>query len=258
MYIMSDTEKKIGDIATALANITDINNTTDMDALINLSAHQVRLRELYQSMKQLNKLSLEYSQQLPNSKEPPLKWVSSNLDHVKIDENGMLVTHTMGGNVSSLTTAGNILATGRHYWEVEIVNDYAFIGVCSPDVSFEDLIEPVEGAKRTEANSMHFAWFMNTKNGGIRGPGMYEWENIQDGFNRGDRVGILLDLDNGELQFSKISTNDEKIELMQYTNTFSKGWIKGSVVLAVQMNSKDSSVRLHPNTWLSPSHTGQL
>jgi hypothetical protein len=57
--------------------------------------------------------------------------------------------------------------------------------------------------------------------------------------SQGDRVGVLLDLDNGLLRFFKNG--------VQHGPGYPAGSVTGPVVAAVQMVNKDSSVRLLPN-----------
>ena len=55
---------------------------------------------------------------------------------------------------------------------------------------------------------LHFAWTAN----GSRWPGGHDWEGMQDVKQPGDRIGMLLDLDQGSMTVWK---NDEKMGVMQ-------------------------------------------
>jgi hypothetical protein len=58
-------------------------------------------------------------------------------------------------------------------------------------------------------------------------------------YKLGDRVGVLLDLDNGSLRFFKNG--------VQHGPGFPAGSVTGPVVAAVQMANRDISVRLLPS-----------
>jgi hypothetical protein len=58
-------------------------------------------------------------------------------------------------------------------------------------------------------------------------------------YKQGDRVGVLLDLDNGSLRFFKNG--------VQHGPGCPAGSVTGPVVHAVQMYNKDASVRLLPS-----------
>jgi hypothetical protein len=58
-------------------------------------------------------------------------------------------------------------------------------------------------------------------------------------YKQGDRVGLLLDLDNGSLRFFKNG--------VQHGPGYAAGSVTGPVVAAVQMYYEDQSVRLLPN-----------
>jgi hypothetical protein len=68
---------------------------------------------------------------------------------------------------------------------------------------------------------------------------MEEEFNHEDGYLQGDRVGVLLDLDDGSLCFFKNG--------IQHGPGYAAGSVTGPVVAAVQMAYKDSSVRLLPD-----------
>jgi hypothetical protein len=81
-------------------------------------------------------------------------------------------------------------------------------------------------------------WFINACSATL-------WGNDKHGddqagfYDQGDRVGVLLDLNNGSLRFFKNG--------VQHGLGYPAGSVAGPVVAAVQMFEKDGSVRLLPN-----------
>jgi hypothetical protein len=81
-------------------------------------------------------------------------------------------------------------------------------------------------------------WFMYAFNGSLLGNGK-QHDDRAGAYKQGDRVGVLLDLDNGSLRFFKNS--------VQHGPGYPAGSVTGPVVAAVLMYQKDDSVRLLPN-----------
>jgi hypothetical protein len=61
-------------------------------------------------------------------------------------------------------------------------------------------------------------------------------------YKQGDRVGVLLDLDDGSLRFFFFFRNGA-----QHGSGYASGSVTGPVVPAVQMYNTNESVRLLPN-----------
>jgi hypothetical protein len=81
-------------------------------------------------------------------------------------------------------------------------------------------------------------WFIHANNAGLFGNGKYLSDEAGT-YKQGDRVGVLLDLDNGSLRFFKNG--------VQHGPGYAAGSVTGPVVAAVQMYHKDASVRMLPN-----------
>jgi hypothetical protein len=135
-------------------------------------------------------------------------------------------------NRRSLTTTGTEITDGKHYWEVELLSEdlsMIFIGVSRPNL---------------DPRGIHFhdectdGWFMNARHGSLCGNGK-SFNDEAGAYKQGDRVGVLLDLDNGSLRFFKNG--------VEHGSGFPVGSVKGPVVAAVQMRYKDQSVRMLPN-----------
>jgi hypothetical protein len=160
-------------------------------------------------------------------------WRTFPEDRVTLSEDGVVATQT--GGSYSLTTTGTELTAGRHYWEVALLSEYKqdtgciFIGISRPNL---DPKGEYLGRDCTDG------WFIRAASGSLWGNG--KWHTDYAGpYKQGDRVGVLLDLNDGSLRFFKNG--------VQHGPGYAAGSVAGPVVAAVQMHYKDSSVRLLPN-----------
>jgi hypothetical protein len=133
----------------------------------------------------------------------------------------------------SLTTTGIELTEGKHYWEVELMsrdNRMNVVGISRPNLN--------PAGRYYHGSGCTDGWFIHAYDGALYG-------NVEQGNNAGgykqpgDRVGVLLDLDNGSLRFFKNGVH--------HGPGFPAGSVTGPVVAAVQMFSEDDRVRLLPN-----------
>jgi hypothetical protein len=163
-------------------------------------------------------------------KETPLLWRTVAEGRVTVSEGGAVATQHIPGH--SLTTTGTELTEGRHYWEVELLSKNMggmLIGISRPN------LDPTGGYDDSDCTD---GWFIWGYNGTLCGNGK-NFDNEAGAYKQGDRVGVLLDLDNGLLRFFKNG--------VQHGPGFPAGSVTGPVVAAVQMYTKDDSVRLLPN-----------
>jgi hypothetical protein len=94
------------------------------------------------------------------------------------------------------------MRAGRHYVQFTVVSgDSMFFGVIQPGWD-------VEGG--TSAVTVDGHCFYNTGYG-FRYPDMHSWEGMQTANEEGDRIGLLLDLDQGSMTVYK---NDERLGVM--------------------------------------------
>jgi hypothetical protein len=144
-----------------------------------------------------------------------------------------VATQTKTGGSYSLTTTGTELTEGKHYWEVELLPEQMggiFIGISRPNLNQKG---EYFGKNCTDG------WFISASSGSLWGNGK-AYDDMAGAYKQGDRVSVLLDLDNGSLCFFK---NGE-----QHGPGYAAGSVTGPVlVAAVQMYNKDNSARLLPN-----------
>jgi hypothetical protein len=174
-------------------------------------------------------------------KEAPLLWRTFPEEIVELSEGGAVATQVEaneGRTDYSHITTGVELTEGRHYWEVELLSesrDSIFVGVTRPN------LDP-EGSYMTRNSCC--GWFM-------RGPGVLygNGRDNDDGagyYEQGDRVGVLLDLNNGLLLFFKNG--------VQHGPGYAAGSVTGPVVAAVELGLVDDAVQLHPNVSFPAGH----
>jgi hypothetical protein len=161
----------------------------------------------------------------------PLLWRTFPAGRVTLSEDGAVATQTVNYQ-RSLTSTGIELTEGQHYWEGELLSkdmSNIFIGISRPN------LDPTGEHYQSTCTD---AWFINAHLGSLFGNGK-AYDDGAGGYKQGDRVGVLLDLDNGSLRFFKNG--------VQHGSGYAAGSVTGPVVAAVQMFYKDASVRLLPD-----------
>jgi hypothetical protein len=154
----------------------------------------------------------------------PLLWRTFASDRLKLSEGGMVATQTSTDH--SLTTTGMGITAGRHYWEVEIVRGGFYVGVSRPD------LDP-KATSYTKDNID--GCFMSTFNGTLWGNG--KWNDEEAGYyNNGDRVGVLLDLNDGSILFFKNG--------IQHGPGYPAGSVTGPMAPAVHIRREGPSAKL--------------
>jgi hypothetical protein len=165
-------------------------------------------------------------------------WRTFAEDLVALSEEGAVATLTKGysdlsGYHFSLTTTGVELTKGKHYWEVELLSDpqldSVLIGISRPN------LDPTGD---WSSDTCTDSWFIGAYFGHLYGNGKYA-DDGEGEYEQGDRVGVLLDLDNGSLRFFKNGA--------QHGPGYAAGSVTGPVVAAVQLKCAECSVRLLPN-----------
>jgi hypothetical protein len=163
-------------------------------------------------------------------KDSPLLWRTFAADQVVLSEEGAVATQII--KEWSLTTTGIEFTEGKHYWEVEMLSDdgayVASIGVTRPNLDPKGQLE-LPGQECTDA------WFIGNGEGGLFGNGKYAADEAGR-YDKGDRVGVLLNLDDGSLRFFKNG--------VQHGPGYPAGSVTGPVVAAVQMMNVNESMRL--------------
>jgi hypothetical protein len=123
------------------------------------------------------------------------RWTACGKDIVLSGEG--LVATVANENMLQLVTGGEPMTEGRHYWEVEItkwdVDDNFMIGAVRPGLDHDK--------HHYHTND---AYFIDAHVGGLCGNGKDD-DDEQGKFAKGDRIGVLLDLDEGWLRFYRNS-----------------------------------------------------
>jgi hypothetical protein len=167
-------------------------------------------------------------------KEEPLLWRTFPDEYVKLSEGGTLADQTkdIGGYDEEYphVTTGVELTEGRHYWEVELLSEKIegmFVGITRPN------LDPLGDYTDSDCTD---SWFICALGGSLWGNGKYDSDKAGS-YTQGDRVGVLLDLNNGSLLFFKNG--------VQHGPGYAAGSVTGSVVVATSFTFKNQAVRLH-------------
>jgi hypothetical protein len=184
-------------------------------------------------------------------KEPPLVWRTFAEEHVELSEGGTVATQlknhiTYEGSededifcVFSHVTTGVERTEGRHYWEVELLSKRfggIYVGISRPNLA------PVGDYLFRDCTD---GWFIDASYGALYGNGK-EGNNFANSYDQGDRVGVLLDLNNGSLLFFK---NGE-----QNGPGYTAGSLTGPLVAAVELRVQCDKVRLHADVAFPAGH----
>jgi hypothetical protein len=183
-------------------------------------------------------------------KDSPLLWRTFPEEYVELSEGGTVATQLKShedefdeeGEVLfaySHVTTGSELTEGRHYWEVELLSENMrgiFVGVTRPNL---DAVGDYTLCDCTDG------WFMYTGNGFLWGNGKQDEDGAGD-YKHGDRVGVLLDLNNGSLLFFKNG--------VQHGPGYAAGSVTGPVVAAVEMVFGGNKVRLRADVAFPAGH----
>jgi hypothetical protein len=165
----------------------------------------------------------------------PLLWRTYPSGRVELSKDGKVATQ-VADRKDALVTTGIELTEGRHYWEVqllEVSEPRPCIGVCKPNL---------EKGFHADGNS----WFIGVYFGGLFGNGKDDGDKA-GGYNKGDRVGVLLDLNDGSLLFFRNS--------VQHGPGYPAGSVVGPVVHAATMFFKCQGVKLVEDATWPAGHT---
>jgi hypothetical protein len=186
---------------------------------------------------------LEDGEVLAMAVNDSLVWQTFAEDRVVLSEGGAVVTHN-AETKWSLTTSGVVLTEGRHYWEVELLSEFVmdtYIGVSRPG------LDPKCDYTNTHRGTAS-GWFISARFGNLCASGRVARPSTQHAAvknsatphkgKKGDRVGVLLDLDDGSLQFY---LNDKPNSL------FPAGSVTAPVTHAVNIFKSQTQVRLLPD-----------
>jgi hypothetical protein len=175
-------------------------------------------------------------------KESPLVWRTFSDEYVELSEDGTVATQVKNHEElfkSSHVTTGVELTEGRHYWEVELLSESVggiYVGVTRPNR------DPVGDYLLRDCTD---CCFIAAGNGSLFGNGK-EDSDYAGSYTKGDRVGVLLDLNNGSLLFFKNG--------VQHGPGYAAGSVTGPVVAAVELDAKGSKVRLHADVAFPAGH----
>jgi hypothetical protein len=173
-------------------------------------------------------------------KESPLVWQKFPEDYVELGDGGTVATQISDHKYyySHVTTAVE-LNKGKNYWEVEILSEnmvQLFVGVTRPNLDPKGCYI---------GRSCKDGWFTYMVDGKLYGNSKYE-DDAAGPYKKGDRVGVLLDLNNGSLLFFKNG--------VQHGPGYAAGSVTGPVVAAVELYYERHAARLHVDVAFPAGH----
>jgi hypothetical protein len=161
-----------------------------------------------------------------------------------LSEGGAVATKANGAANVQLCAAASkvVMRAGRHYAQFTVVSGYSmfFFGVIRPGWDLEDSTKPVHHG---DGNCFYFTY------NGLSFPGAHDWEGMQYAVKEGDRVGMLLDLDQGSMTVYK---NDERLGVMM------TGGLSGEYSWAVALRYRDSRARVEAAAIPAPAAAATL
>jgi hypothetical protein len=170
---------------------------------------------------------------------PPLVWRTFPEEYVELSEGGAVATYIKDADDFLQITTGFERTEGRHYWEVELISKGMagiYVGVTRPN------LDPVGDYAVADCTD---AWFIWAGIGELFGNGK-EGDDAAGSYKQGDRVGVLLDLNNGSLLFFKNG--------VQNGPGYPAGNVTGPVLAAVQITAYGHAVRLHADAAFPAGH----
>jgi hypothetical protein len=173
-------------------------------------------------------------------KESPLVWRTFPDEYVELSEDGTVATKSSQYSSSHVTT-GVELIDGRHYWEVELRSEDMgdiLVGVTRPNLDHSKGICYMN-------NHCNDSWFTHMGDGTLFGNGKYD-DDEAGAYDQGDRLGVLLDLNNGSLLFFKNG--------VQHGPGYAAGSVTGPVVAAVELDCEGEKVQLHADVAFPAGH----
>ena len=121
---------------------------------------------------------------------------------ITLSEGGSRATKDVLDNTFRSTASNAVMRAGRHYAQITVASDYImFFGAIRPGWD-------VEGGQ--DAYTVDGHCFYDTSNGFFF-PAPHDWEGRQPAREEGDRIGMLLDLDQGSMTVYK---NDVRLGVM--------------------------------------------
>jgi hypothetical protein len=146
---------------------------------------------------------------------------------IAVSEGGALLTVEEEDGAYEYRTAASkaVMRAGRHYVQfTEMCGDIMYFGVIRPGCD-------VEGGQN--APHVHGHCFYYTREGSCC-PGYRVWEGMLGAHAEGDRIGLLLDLDQGSMTVYK---NDKRLGVMATG-------LSGEYCWAVSLYEEDDSARI--------------
>ena len=146
-----------------------------------------------------------------------------------LSENGAVATKNVYDDIPRAAASKVVMQSGRHFAQFTMVGEGNILfGVIRPGWD----VEEGEGAYVVDGHCFYATY--DPDDGPAGWPGNITWQGMQAS-KQGDRIGMLLDLDQGSMTVYK---GDEKLGVMQTEGP------SGPFCWAVELWNEDSSTRI--------------
>jgi hypothetical protein len=154
-----------------------------------------------------------------------------------LGDGGLVATVQRGVSDWQLVSGGAPMFAGRHYWELSFTSSFLLVGAVRPGLDHNH--------SHQRSND---AYFIFGCTGSLYGDGKDTAGEPQGKFTTGDRVGVLLDLDEGWIRFYR---NGKRIG-----PGFTEG-VTGPLVRAAHLHGMGTLVRVVPGA-VAPEGAGAV
>jgi hypothetical protein len=146
-------------------------------------------------------------------------------ESITLSEGGSVATRGVNDLTFRAAASKAVMRAGRHYVQFTVVHhSIMYFGVIRPGWD----VEGGESAQHVDGHCFY------TTYSGLRYPGSHSWEGMQNATEDGDRIGLLLDLDQGTMTVYK---NDERLGVMATD-------LSGEYCWAVSLWNQGDSMRI--------------
>eukprot|EP01046_Picozoa_sp_COSAG06_P014855 COSAG06_NODE_933_length_11441_cov_12.056075_5_plen_312_part_00 len=164
---------------------------------------------------------------------------------ITLSEGESVATKGVGDYRTRAAASKAVMRVGRHYAQFTVGSGcYMFFGVIRPGWD----VEGGHDAQRVDGNCFYYTY------NGSRFPAPHGWKGRQGVRRQGDRIGLLVDLDQGTMTVYK---NDERLGVMATGLSGEYSWAATLLYAGsgARIDSRNGSVSCYPTLLPSPKRS---